>query len=398
MILKYGSIGLVMVIGVMVVMHSMEAAVSLKNIQAGMTDEGNINATVNASGKVVPLNQEIIIAPINSRIVEVYKNAGDSVKQGQPVLKLELADVETDYNQKLDEREMRKSKLLQSGITHQSQLSEMEMQYKVKEMQLRQMKTDLTNEHYLDSIGASTKDKIREKDLNFRVANLELAQMKQKIENEKRNMSAEKRVQQLDYTIFEKSLEQSARLLRNSRILAPMNGTLTYVNNQIGSPVTVGSQIAVLSDLSRFKVEAEIADTYAGKLAPGAKATVKSGSDTFEGTVVNIVPSSQNGIIKFIVMLTHPDENKLRSGLQVDVFVEHGFKEHVRRIPNAAYYIGPGKYDIWVIRGNSAEKRPVVLGESSYRYVEVVSGLNKEERIIISNMEQYKNRKQLKIK
>jgi HlyD family secretion protein len=381
-----------------VVLNVLQTAINKKDIQIGTVDTGNINATVNASGKIIPLNEEIIIAPINSRIVEVYKNSGDSVSKNQPILKLELASVETEYNQKLDEREMRKGKLLQSRIGIENKISEMEMQYRVKEMQLRQMKTDLANEHYLDSIGASTRDKIREKELNFRVATLELEQLKQKIANERRNSVAEQKVQQLDFTIFEKSLEQSARLLRDSRILAPMNGTLTYVNNQIGSPVSVGTQIAILSDLSHFKVEAEIADTYADQLAPGAKAVVKIANAKLPGTVVNITPSSQNGVIKFIVMLENPDDKNLRSGLRVDAFVEHGFRENVLRIPSGIYYIGPGKYNLWVIKDGKAEKRSVTLGESSFEYVEVVSGLNKGEHVIISNMEQYKNKKSLKIK
>ncbi len=397
LLLRYGSIAFVVICFVLF-LRTIETSIAAKSIQTGTVDTGNINATVNASGKIIPLNEEIIIAPINSRIVEVYKNSGDSVSKNQPILKLELASVETEYNQKLDEREMRKGKLLQSRIGIENKISEMEMQYRVKEMQLRQMKTDLANEHYLDSIGASTRDKIREKELNFRVASLELEQLKQKIANEKRNSVAEQKVQQLDFTIFEKSLAQSARLLRDSRILAPMNGTLTYVNNQIGSPVSVGTQIAILSDLSRFKVEAEIADTYADQLTPGAKAVVRIASAKLQGTVVNIIPSSQNGVIKFIVMLENPDNKNLRSGLRVDAFVEHGFRENVLRIPSGAYYIGPGKYNLWVMKGGEAQKRSVTLGEGSFEYVEVVSGLNKGERVIISNMEQYKDKKSLKIK
>lgn len=80
----------------------------------------------------MPLNEEIIIAPINSRIVEVYKNSGDSVSANQPILKLELASVETEYKQKLDEQQMKKSKLVQSSIGIQNKISEMEMQYRVK--------------------------------------------------------------------------------------------------------------------------------------------------------------------------------------------------------------------------------------------------------------------------
>jgi HlyD family secretion protein len=397
LLLKYSGITLAAAVVFAVFLQTIETSVSSKSIQTGDVDTGDIRATVNASGKVIPLNEEIITAPINSRIVEVYKNSGDSVFQNQPILKLELASVETEYNQKLDEREMRKGKLLQSKIGIENKISEMEMQYRVKEMQLRQMKTDLINEHYLDSIGASTRDKIREKELNFRVASLELEQLKQKIGNEKRNSVAEQKVQQLDFTIFEKSLAQSARLLRDSRILAPMNGTLTYVNNQIGSPVSVGTQIAILSDLSHFKVEAEIADTYADQLSAGATAVVKIGGIKLQGTVVNITPSSQNGVIKFIVMLKNPGNKNLRSGLRIDAYVEHGLRENVLRIPSGAYYIGPGKYSLWVIKGNEAQKRSVTLGESSFEFAEVISGLNRGEHVIISNMEQYKDKKSLKI-
>ena len=97
-------------------------------------------------------------------------------------------------------------------------------------------------------------------------------------------------------------------------------------------------------------------------------------------------------------MMDKSDEKTLRSGLRVDVYVEHGVRENVLRIPNAAYYIGAGKYNLWVVRDGKAENRQVVLGESSYEYVEVVSGLAKGEKVIVSNMEQYKNKKSLKIK
>ena len=38
---------------------------------------------------------------------------------------------------------------------------------------------------------------------------------------------------------------------------------LTYINNQVGAQVPQGTQVAVISDLSHFKVEGEIADTMA---------------------------------------------------------------------------------------------------------------------------------------
>ena len=118
-------------------------------------DRGPIEISVSASGKLMPLQEEIIVTPINTRILEVYKNPGDSVDKGDPLLKLELASVETEYRQKLDEREMMKSKLEQARVRLNGTISELEMQRRVKSMQAKQLYTDLQDERYLDSIGAA---------------------------------------------------------------------------------------------------------------------------------------------------------------------------------------------------------------------------------------------------
>ncbi|MBB4035620.1 HlyD family secretion protein [Dysgonomonas hofstadii] len=397
-IIRYGSIFVAIVVVIVIILNIMEGSIPSKNLVIGTVDKGTIEVTVNASGKVIPLTEEIIVSPIASRILEVYKEAGDSVNTGEPILKLELASIETEHKQKLDELEMKKSKLIQSQISLDNKISELEMQKQVKEMNLKQMQTELDNERYLDSIGASTSDKVRQAALSYEVAKLELQQLKQQIENQKKNTTAEARVQQLDLSIFEKSLSESARLLKDARILSPQNATLTYVNNQIGSQVSAGTQIAIVSDLSHFKVEAEIADSYAERLSSGAKAIIKIGQLQLDGTVVNITPSVKNGVIQFIVMLKDNGNSRLRSGLKTDVYVTHGIQDEAIRIPNASYYIGAGDYELWVVNGNKAEKRKIKLGESSFEYVEVIDGLNEGEKVIISDMNQYRNKKELKIK
>lgn len=396
-IIKYGSVIVAVIIVVIVILSFLQSSISQKNIVLGTADRGIIEITVNASGKVIPLTEEIIVSPINSRILEVYKEAGDSVNADEPILKLELASIETDYKQKLDEKEMMRSKLIQSQVALDNSLSDLQMQLQVKDMKMRQLQTELKNERYLDSIGASTSDKVRQVALNFEVAKLELQQLKQQIDNEKKNADAEIKVKELELSIFEKSLAESARLLKDARILSPQKATLTYVNNQIGSQVSAGTQIAIVSDLSHFKILAEIADSYAEKLSSGAKAIIKIGQLQLDGTVVNITPSVKNGVINFTVMLKDAGNSRLRSGLKTDVYVTHGIQDDVIRIPNASYYIGAGEYDLWIVKNGNAEKRKIKLGESSFEYVEVVSGLNMGEQVIISDMNQYKNKQTLKI-
>ncbi len=98
--------------------------------------------------------------------------------------------------------------------------------------------------------------------------------------------------------------------MKDARILSPLNATLTFVNNEIGSQVTAGTQIAIVSDLTHFKINAEIADSYAAYVSPGAKAIIKIGNQEMEGTVLNVIPSSKNGIINFTVLLANSENQR----------------------------------------------------------------------------------------
>lgn len=362
-------------------------------------DRGPIEISVSASGKLMPLQEEIIVTPINTRILEVYKNPGDSVDEGDPLLKLELVSVETEYRQKLDEREMMKSKLEQARVRLNGTISELEMQRRVKSMQAKQLYTDLQDERYLDSIGAGTPDKIRRAELNYEETKLELQLLEQKIENEHKNARAELRVQELELGILDKTLEEKARLLKDARILSPRKATLTFINRQIGSQVPQGTQVAVVSDLTRLKVDCEIGDQHREKLSVGAKAVIKTGDTELRGTVVTVTPSVTNGIVYFTVVPDEADHPGLRSGLSVDIHVLYGLRQNVLRIPNGTFFkYGPGLYDLWIVREGRAEKREVSLGESSYEYVEITDGLNEGDRVILSDMERYKDKQTLKIR
>lgn len=396
-LVKYGSIIGCVIILIIVVVRYISPSVNYRDLKISKVDNGTIEVSIGATGKVIPLTEEIIITPINSKILEVYKNPGEKVIKGEAILQLELTSIETEYQQKLDEREMKKSKLIQLQVNSNSRLSELRMQKQIKEMQLRQIYTELKNEHYLDSIGASTADKIRQAELNYEVAKLELEQLSNRIGNESKNEEAEIKVQQLDLSIFDKSLSEIKRLMKDARILSPLDATLTYVNNEIGSQVGSGSQIAIVSDLTQFKLNAEIADSYADYVTPGSKAVVKIGDEELEGTILNVIPSSKNGIVNFTVMFKEPNHPRLRSGLKTDVFVMVGVKDKVLRIPNGSYFSGKNTYVLWVMKGSKAVQREVQLGESSYNYVEVIKGLEEGEEVILSGLEGYGSSKELTI-
>lgn len=396
-LIKYSSIAIAVVAVIIIVISLMRDTVSMKNIKLSTADEGTIEVSVSASGKVVPAFEETIIAPIDSRIVEVYKKAGDSVDIDTPLLKLDLQSIETDYKKMLDELQMRQYKLEQQRIKNNSTLSNMEMQLQVNDMQIDKMQVEVRNERYLDSIGAGTTDKVREVELSYNVAQLEQEQSRKKFENDQKVADSELRVQELDLEIFRKSLAETKRILEDAQIRSPRKAILTYISNQVGTRVSQGTQVAILSDLSHFRIDGEIADSYGDRISTGNKVVVRVGSDELTGVVSNVTPLSRNGIIQFSVQLDDDSHSRLRSGLKTDVYVMNAVKDNVMRIANGPYYQGQATYELFVMNGNSLEKRKVQLGESNYQYVEVISGLHVGDQVVVSDMSQYRNKGKLKV-
>lgn len=395
-IIKFSAILLACILVIYLLVSLFSNKVSLQNIQLSEVDKGTIEISVSASGKVVAAFEEIINTPIESRIVEVYKKAGDSVNVGTPLLRLDLQSIETDYKKMLDELQMRQYKIEQSRIQSQSDISNAEMQLNVKKLQIDQMEVELTNEKYLDSIGAGTTDKVHEVELRYKVAVLEYKQMQQKCENDKSIAKSARDVADLDLNIFRKTLAETKRVLDDAQIRSPRKAILSYINNQVGVRVPQGTQIAVISDLSHFKIEGEIADSYSDRIAAGNKAIVKIGAEQLEGIVSSVTPLSKNGVISFSVQLNNDNHKKLRSGLKTDVYVMDAVKDNILRIANGPYYTGKGSYDLFVLDGSTLIKRKIELGESNYEYVEVISGLKEGEQVVVSDMSQYKNNNNLK--
>ena len=398
-IIRFSAIAVTIVVVTSILVSLLRTGVKKKDIILSAVDQGTIEVSVSASGKVAPAFEEIITSPINSRIVEVYRRGGDSVDVGTPILKLDLQSTETEYKKLLDEEEMRRYKLEQLRVNNQTKLSDMAMQIKVSAMKLNRMKVELRNEHYLDSLGAGTTDKVRQAELSYNVAQLEYEQLKQQYDNEKEVAAAELKVQELDFNIFRKNLAEMKRTLDDAQIRSPRKAILTYINNQVGAQVPQGGQVAIISDLSHFKVEGEIADTYGDRVAAGGKAIVKIGTEKLEGVVSSVTPLSKNGVISFSVQLMDDNNRRLRSGLKTDVYVMNAVKEDVMRIANASYYVGRGEYDLFVMTSDDEiVKRKVQLGDSNFEFVEVVSGLQPGDRVVVSDMSQYKNKTKLKLK
>ena len=361
------------VVAVVLLAVLIQPSVRESSLRLATVDTGSIEFAVSATGKVVPGYEEVINSPISSRVVEVYKRAGEVVQAGEPLLRLDLAAVQTEYDNMLDEEQMKELQLEKLRITNRNNITEMEMNIDIQEMELDRKAAALRNEKYLDSLGAGTPDKVREAELDYTVSSLKLEDNRRKLQNQRDLAAADEAVAELELSIFRKNKEQTRRRLYDAGV-------------------------AMLADLTRFKVEGELGDMQAGKIAEGYRTTVLAGRDTLTGMVSVLSPMSTDGLISFTVQLDDESAPGLRSGLKCDIYVVYAYRENVLRLPSGTYYKGEGNYDLFVREGDRLVRRRVALGEANYDYVEVISGIEPGEQVVISDMQDYAKQPELKIK
>ena len=398
-LLKIAGVAVAVVLAALAVVSLSRDSVYEKHLEFCTVTRGSIETSVTASGEVHPAFEEVINSPISSRIIEVYKQLGDTVSVGTPLLSLDLENTLNNYRNMLDEKEIKLQQLTQLRLNNATSLENQKMSIAIAEIEFERLQTELRNERYLDSIGSGTADRVRQAELAVATAQMRLNQQRTQLANDTRIKESDIRVRELEYNIFEKKLSEMKRTLDEARILSPRVATLTFINNQIGARVSAGERIAVISDLSNFKIVAQISDAMAEFVKVGKRVIVAVGKEKMEGVISNVSPKSNNGIINFDVALKESNHARLRQGLRTDVYIMNEIHDDVLRISNRSYYIGPGEYKMYVKNGSGeVELRKVRLGVSNYDFVQVEEGIAEGEEVVVSDMHEYAGKDRIKLK
>ena len=398
-LLKIAGVAVAVVLAALAVVSLSRDSVYEKHLEICIVTRGSIETSVTASGEVHPAFEEVINSPISSRIIEVYKQLGDTVSVGTPLLSLDLENTLNNYRNMLDEKEIKLQQLTQLRLNNATSLENQKMSIAIAEIEFERLQTELRNERYLDSIGSGTADRVRQAELAVATAQMRLNQQRTQLANDTRIKESDIRVRELEYNIFEKKLSEMKRTLDEARILSPRVATLTFINNQIGARVSAGERIAVISDLSNFKIAAQISDAMAEYVKVGKRVIVAVGKEKMEGVISNVSPKSNNGIINFDVALKESNHARLRQGLRTDVYIMNEIHDDVLRISNRSYYIGPGEYKMYVKNGSGeVELRKVRLGVSNYDFVQVEEGIAEGEEVVVSDMHEYAGKDRIKLK
>ncbi|MBV1909314.1 MAG: HlyD family efflux transporter periplasmic adaptor subunit [Kangiellaceae bacterium] len=371
--------------------------VNRDKIRVAAVKVGDISATINASGLVVPLVEETISSEFDTQIVRVIAQLGSALKKGDPILELNAQSVEL-VIANLDEKLALKDTQIQTKqLQRNKSFNDLESRIELLKIDLQSRMTREKSLKQLSSVGAFSKHELLESKLNVKRTRIELKQLQQSKVDLDSTTSAEVRGLQLEKSILSKERDEQKRLRQLSVVRATRDGTLSWVNNVEGASVGQREPLAKISDNSKFRIEAQLSDFYASQLKSGMSAEIYYNDQTIAGQLGQLSPTIENGVMKILVELIQPTNDLLRNNLRVDVGLVLENIQDAKTLSKGPFISGRGLQKVYVIRDNIAYQTEVRIGLSNANEYQVISGLDVNDQVIISDVSDYLHLKQFAI-
>ncbi|AKG70802.1 MULTISPECIES: macrolide transporter subunit MacA [Serratia] len=191
------------------------------------------------------------------------------------------------------------------------------------------------------------------------------------------------------------SLDTAKINLAYTRIEAPMDGDVVQITTLQGQTVIAAQQapnILTLADMSSMMVKAQVSEADVIHLKPGLKAwftVLGDPSKRFDGELKDIQPTPEkvNNAIFYYARFEVPNpQGLLRLQMTAQVHIQLAGVSDALVIPLAALgdQIADNRYHISVLKQGKEEKREVTIGIRNNVDVQIVSGLQAGEEVIVS--------------
>jgi HlyD family secretion protein len=372
-------------------------SVSRDRIRAAHVTTGPVEAVIMASGTVAPEVERVLSSPLDARVLRLLQRPGAHLKRGDPVVELDVSESVLALERVVKDLRVKENQQAQTRLSLEKSLVDLDGRLELKALQLQSAEAQLEGEQQLFKEGLFSQEALRRTDLAVRQARIELAQLRDERRNAERATNVQLEGLSLERGSLDKEAAQARRLLDLSTTKSDRDGVLTWVVSQEGALVRRGDVIARIADLTSFRVDATVSDIHSGQLRTGMAAVLRVNDEDLQGTVSEVLPTVENGVLHFTVALTEPSHAGLRPNLRGDVLVITDRKPRVLRVKRGPFADNAPR-QAFVIRGNQAIRIPIQIGLSGVEDVELVSGAAEGDELIISDMKDYMHLGEVRIK
>ena len=286
---------------------------------------------------MTPEVERVLSSPLDARVLRLLQRPGAHLKRGDPVVELDVSESELALDKVVKDLKIKENQQAQSRLALEKSLVDLDGRLEVKTLQLQSAQSQLEGDQQLFKDGLFSRESLRRSELNVKQAQIELAQLREERTNAERSTGVQLEGLSLERGALDKEAAQARRLLDLSTTKSDRDGVLTWVVSQEGALVRRGDVIARIADLTSFRVDGTVSDIHAGRLRTGMAAVVRVNDVDLQGTVTEVLPTVENGVLHFTVALAEPSHAALRPSLRTDVLVVTERKARALRLKRGPF-------------------------------------------------------------
>lgn len=353
--------------------------------------QGEFELSVKGLGSLVLEKRHLVTSISGGKVVEVLVKPGEMVTQGMIIARLENPALHQTLTQK-------QSLLSKTVAQHEAELAELKakvqqaktahydalLAYKAEKAQWQAQKT-------LIDKGNSTISM-----LDHQRSEFAMQRSQKQVELQQTSVVTQQAVLQAKMTAQQAeqaSLYSEIKLLKENitalKVRAPITGQIQDVFIELGMQLASTSSVAEVADPRLLVAKINVAELDAPQVQVGQQATIDTYTSRFGAVVNRVSPKVVNGQVEVELSITNTLPIEARDKLNIEGVIVTSHQSNATFVAMPANAVANNQASVFVVDKHLATKKTVKFGQRSVNYIEVLEGLNKNQTIIISDMEKY---------
>ncbi len=369
-------------------LSSVDFVIASDQVVMANVEQGPMTVSVSGNGTLVPEEIYWLATRVSGRVEKVLVQAGDRVAFQQPLFILsnpqliQLRDEsQWSYQALLAEQEALSAKLATDLLNHEAIVLN-------AKLALDKAQLTLNAQSQLIDSGNEIVSQI-----DFKESQLDVVQMQQTLDIEKRisaqfkaNADAQRLAMSAQVNKLAKTLERAEEEVAALTIKANIAGVIQESELEQGQQIEAGTNIAKIATPDKLYAQIAIPELLATRLALGQTANIDSRRGLMPGFVSRIDPNISNGNVMVDIKIKGDLTPNARPDLSVvgDIIISQ--LTRILHVKRPAFSQENQKAVLFKVDSEGfATKVKVTLGQASSNHIQITSGLNAGDRIIVSD-------------
>jgi HlyD family secretion protein len=360
-------------------------------LRTATVEQGVFRDDIVVRASAEPLRSVMLDSVESGRVEEVFARDGDRVQQGQLLFRISNPQRNLELLARQAEHAQQISNLSNLRVAQEASRSERERRIDDLAFQLEQMRKQHERSVRLAAQGFLSAAALEESQDKLARQQRALAQAQESDGMEKRVRG--NALSQLDTAIngLKSGLKLVSATVDALAVRAPTAGRLTDFHLQVGESITTGKHVGRIDDPDYFKLTAEVDEFYLKRVAVGRHGAVQQEGRSYAVDVATVYPQIKDGRFKVELVFSAAAPEQLSPGQSLDARITLGEPLPALLLPNGAFVNDSGGAWVFVLSPDStlAERRDIRTGRRNNSQIEVLEGLAKGERVIVSGYTAY---------